>query len=179
MAIRQILREGDPTLLKTSRKVTDFNNRLHTLLDDMRDTLLRAEGLGLAAPQVGVLRNVVIVMDINKEGYTPEKQIIELVNPEIIKVEGRLNGAEGCLSMPGLMGIVMRPTRVRVRAFDRYGKQFEVEGTGLTARAFCHETDHLEGILFTSLATRVFDMEDDKQVDAFNKYIQKSQNKKG
>lgn len=172
MGIRQILHEGDPTLLKRSREITNFDERLHTLLDDMKDTMLQAEGMGLAAPQVGVLRRAVIVMDLNKEDCTLEEQIIELVNPEIVKTEDMQAGTEGCLSMPGLMGVAIRPTKVTVKAFDRYGKEFEVYGTGLTARAFCHETDHLNGILFTSIATRVFNMEDEKQVDAFNKYLE-------
>lgn len=172
MALRQILLEGDPALLKKSRKVTNFDERLHILIDDMRETLMLAEGLGLAAPQVGVLRSVVLVVDINKEDLTPEEQIVELINPEIVEVEGRVTGPEGCLSMPDLTGIVMRPAKVKVKAFDRFGKQFEIEGTGITARALCHETDHLDGTLFTDLATRVFDLKDDRQVEAYNRYME-------
>ena len=155
MAIRNILQVGDKTLQKKSRAVTDYNNRLFTLIDDMRETLLKSGGVGLAAPQVGVLRRVVLVLDINKEGLTPEEQLIELINPVIIEQSGRQEGPEGCLSLPGKFGLVVRPDNVTVRAMDRSGKEFEVSGTGLTARAFCHELDHLEGRMFTELAERM------------------------
>ena len=160
MALRNILRFGDKTLNKVSRPVDKFNDRLHILLDDMRETLLAADGVGLAAPQVGVLRRVAIVMDINREGLTPEEQIIELVNPEIIYTEGEQTGNEGCLSLPGEYGIVTRPSVVKIRARDRYGKEFEYLGEGLTARAFCHETDHLDGHLFTELAEHMLTPEE-------------------
>lgn len=155
MALRNILHEGDPTLNKKSRQVADFNPRLHQLIDDMRETLLQADGVGLAAPQVGVLRRVVLVADTEKEDATPEEQIIELINPEIIAASGEQTGAEGCLSIPGVYGIVTRPDLVKVRAQNRNGEIFEVWGTNLTARAFCHEIDHLNGILFRSLATEI------------------------
>ena len=155
MAIRNILHDDDPLLKKKSRPVTDYNDRLHTLLDDMRETLLTANGVGLAAPQVGVLRRVVLVVDTNKEDLSPEEQIIELINPEIIAASGEQVGPEGCLSIPGVYGIVKRPDLVKVRAVDRYGRPFEAWGTGLTARAFCHEIDHLNGVLFTSLAEEI------------------------
>ncbi|MBQ5567688.1 MAG: peptide deformylase, partial [Oscillospiraceae bacterium] len=142
MALRNIREEGDALLLKKSRPVTDFDRRLHILIDDMRETLINADGVGLAAPQVGVLRRLVLVMDTSKEELTPEKQIIELINPEIIKTSGSQEGPEGCLSVPGVYGLVKRPDYVKVRAQDRHGKTFEVEGTGLTARCFCHEIDH-------------------------------------
>jgi peptide deformylase len=151
MAQRNILHDGDPTLNKKSRAVTDFNSRLHELLDDMRETLENAQGVGLAAPQVGVLRRVVLVVETQKENEEDEDQIIELVNPEIIAATGEQTGPEGCLSVPGVYGIVTRPDLVKVRAQDRYGKPFEVWGTALTARAFCHEIDHLNGVLFTTL----------------------------
>ncbi len=160
MAMRNIREEGDSILLKHCRPVTDFNRRLHVLLDDMRDTLLDADGVGLAAPQVGVLRRAVLVMDTNREDLSPEEQIIELVNPEIIETEGEQEGKEGCLSVPGVYGIVKRPERVRVRAQDRFGKWFEAEGTGLTARCFCHELDHLDGHLFTERAERFLTQEE-------------------
>lgn len=160
MAIRNIREEGDSVLLKHSREVKDFNARLHTLLDDMRDTLLLANGVGLAAPQVGVLRRAVIVMDTNRTELTPEEQIIELINPEIIEADGEQRGQEGCLSVPGIYGIVTRPEHVRVRAQDRYGNTFEAEGTGLTARCFCHEIDHLNGHLFTERAERLLSEEE-------------------
>lgn len=153
MALRTIRVDGDSALLKKCRAVTEFNERLHTLLDDMRETLLEANGVGLAAPQVGILRRAVLVIDI-KDGEE-EDELIELINPEIVEAEGEQSGAEGCLSVPGVWGIVKRPERVRVRAQDRYGEWFEAEGEGLTARAFCHEIDHLEGRLFTELAERI------------------------
>lgn len=151
VALRNILVQGDPALARHSRTVTDFNNRLHTLLDDMADTLANANGVGLAAPQVGVLRRAVLVVETNvdEEG---DEYLIELINPEIIETDGEQDGPEGCLSVPGIYGQVCRPDYVKVSAQDRYGKAFEVEGRGLTARAMCHEIDHLNGILFTELA---------------------------
>ena len=141
MAIREIRKKGDPCLEKVCHPVTEFNERLHLLLDDMRETLEESGGVGLAAPQVGILRRVCIVED-------SEGEIIELVNPEIVKAEGEQTGLEGCLSLPGKWGIVTRPNRVRVRAQDRDGDWFEAEAEGLTARAFCHEIEHLDGHLF-------------------------------
>lgn len=141
MALRKIALEGEACLSKVCRPVTDFNSRLHTLLDDLADTLADSGGVGLAAPQVGVLRRVCVVLD-------EEDQLIELVNPEIIRTEGEQTGLEGCLSVPGKWGIVTRPNRVRVRAQDRDGNWFEAEAEGLTARAFCHEIEHLDGHLF-------------------------------
>lgn len=157
MAVRNVLLEGDLTLAKKSRPVTDFNKRLHTLLDDMHETLLEVVGAGLAAVQVGVLRRVIIVLDTNdgaeeEEPEELEEQFIELVNPEIIESEGTHCAPEGCLSIPGMFGFVERPMRVVVRAQDRFGKSFTIERTGFTARALCHEIDHLEGRLFRSLA---------------------------
>ena len=142
MAIRNIVKQGDGILEKVCRPVTDFNGRLHQLLDDMTETLEDANGAGLAAPQVGVLRRVCVVLDEGSEEF------IELVNPEIVAQSGEQTGLEGCLSVPGKWGIVTRPDVVRVRAQDRYGDWFEVEGEGLTARAFCHEIEHLDGHLF-------------------------------
>ncbi|MGE4485055.1 MAG: peptide deformylase [Oscillospiraceae bacterium] len=150
MALRNILREGDPTLNKKCREVTVFNERLWTLLDDMRETLLGANGVGLAAPQVGVLRRAVLVIETNGE----EDEVIELINPVIIGKDGEQTGPEGCLSVPGVYGVVTRPDFVTVHAFDRYGKAFEISGERLTARAFCHELDHLDGHLFTERAER-------------------------
>ena len=147
MAQRNILTKEQPGLYKKSRPVTEFNPRLHQLLDDMIDTLSTANGVGLAAPQVGVLRRAVIVLETN----VPEDEdeyIIELINPEIIEASGEQEGAEGCLSVPGKYGIVTRPMVVRVRAQDRYGTEFEVEDEELTARCFCHEIEHLDGHLF-------------------------------
>ena len=154
MAHRKIIEEGDSVLHKHCRPVTNFDSRLHELIDDMRETLLEADGAGLAAPQVGVLRRVVLVLETNvPEGEEP--YIIELVNPEIVSTEGEQNGPEGCLSLPGRFGLVKRPMDVTVRAQDRNGNSFEISGHELTARAFCHELDHLEGKLFTQCATRM------------------------
>lgn len=143
MALRKIVEQGEPCLTKVCRPVTEFNDRLHVLLDDMVETLADANGAGLAAPQVGVLRRVCIVMDEDTEEY------LELINPEIVAQSGQQTGLEGCLSVPGKWGIVTRPYTVRVRAQDRDGNWFEVEGEELTARAFCHEIEHLDGHLYT------------------------------
>ncbi len=159
MARRNILTKEDPGLYKHCRPVTDFNPRLHQLLDDMRETLSQENGVGLAAPQVGVLRRAVIVLETNvPEGE--EEYIIELVNPEIIESDGEQYGAEGCLSVPGEYGLVRRPMHVKVRAQNRNGESFEVEGEGLTARCFCHEIDHLNGIVFTSKCERMLTEEE-------------------
>ena len=163
MAERNILKRGDPTLNKHCRPVTEFNDRFHTLLDDMRQTLAKSGGVGLAAPQVGVLRRAVIVLETNVE-EGEEEYMIELVNPEIIEEDGEQVGAEGCLSIPGEFGVVKRPQHVKVRAQDRDGNWFEVEGEGLTARAFCHELDHLEGTLFVDRASRMLTEEELKEL---------------
>ena len=141
MALRKIAVQGDECLRKVCRPVTDFNQRLHTLLDDLTDTLLDSGGVGLAAPQVGILRRVCVVMNEDDE-------VIELVNPKIVYTEGEQTGLEGCLSVPGKYGEVTRPNFVRVQAQDRDGNWFEVEDEGLTARCFCHEIEHLDGHLF-------------------------------
>ena len=153
MAILNILKEGDPTLGKTSRPVTEITERITTLLDDMAETMRRANGVGLAAPQVGVLRRVVVV-------EVEEGNLIELINPEIIKKSGTQTGPEGCLSVPGKQGVVTRPSYVKVRALDRNGVVREYEGTELLARCFCHEIDHLDGKLYTSIASKIEVVED-------------------
>ncbi len=159
MALRNILREGDELLTKHCRPVVEFNDRLHTLLDDMAETMTDADGVGLAAPQVGILRRAVIVLETNvAEGEMP--YIIELINPEVIEAEGEQEGPEGCLSVPGVYGWVRRPEYVKVRAQDRNGGRFEVEGHGLTARAFCHEIAHLEGQLFTEVSEHIMTEEE-------------------
>lgn len=140
MAIRNIVKEGDPTLRKVSRSVLNFDEKLAVLLDDMAETMYKADGVGLAAPQVGILRRVCVV-DIG-DG------LVELVNPVIIEESGKQNEGEGCLSCPEKYGITDRPMKVTVRAQDRNGNTFTVSGEGLKARAFCHEIDHLNGILF-------------------------------
>lgn len=159
MAIRNILQQGDPSLEKTSREVTNFDDRLHTLIDDMRDTMDEANGVGLAAPQVGVLRRVALVADIqeSEDGEFTE-EIIELINPVILESDGEQEGLEGCLSIPGVQGIVTRPNRVKVRAQDRSGDTFEIEHTGFTARVICHELDHLDGKLYVRLCEELFDL---------------------
>lgn len=159
MALRNIVKNGDSILEKHSRKITEFNDRLFTLLDDMTETLIESGGVGLAAVQVGVLRRAVIVIETN----VPEGEndiVIELVNPEIIEQDGEQTGSEGCLSFPGEYGIVTRPNHVKVRAQDRNGNFFEVEGEALTARCFCHELDHLEGVLFPQRAERMLTKEE-------------------
>ena len=159
MALRNIVEKGDAVLGKHCRPVTDFNEKLHVLLDDMAETLIQANGVGLAAPQVGILRRTVLVLETNHE-EDEDDFIIELINPEIIASSGEQEGPEGCLSVPGVYGWVKRPDCVTVRAQDRDGEWFEYEGVGLTARAFCHEIDHLEGILFDSIADHIMSEEE-------------------
>ena len=146
MGLRRILTAEDPALHKVCRPVEKFDRRLHRLLDDMRQTLAEANGVGLAAPQVGILRRVVIV-DTGEE-------ILELVNPELLETSGEQEGAEGCLSVPGKYGLVKRPNYAKVRAQDRNGEWFEAEGEELIARCFCHELDHLDGIMYTEIMER-------------------------
>lgn len=146
MAIRNIVENGDPVLRKISRSVLNFDEKLATLIDDMIETMHNAEGVGLAAPQVGILRRICVV-DV---GDGP----IELVNPVIVKEEGEQVGSEGCLSVPGQSGIVKRPMKVTVKAQDRKGNTFEISGEELLARAFCHEIDHLNGILYVDKVIR-------------------------
>ena len=152
MALREILREDDPVLRKVCHKVEKFDRRLWSLLDDMAETMYEANGVGLAAPQVGICRRVVVI-DVGNGR-------IELINPEIIRTCGRIEGPEGCLSSPGEYGIVPRPEKARVRAQNRDGEWFEMSGEGLLARAFCHELDHLDGKLFKDLALRMMDPEE-------------------
>ncbi len=153
MALRKILIEGDPTLYKKSRPVERFDERLHILLDDMKETLADANGAGLAAPQVGILRRVVVVVDA-------DDQMVELVNPELIHTEGEQTGLEGCLSVPGKYGLVTRPYKARVRAQDRNGRVFELDGEEIVARCFCHELEHLDGHLFVEQTDRLYTVEE-------------------
>ena len=146
MAVRNIVEKGDPILRKISRSVLNFDENLATLIDDMIQTMDNADGVGLAAPQVGILRRICVI-DV---GDGP----IELVNPVIIKEEGEQVGSEGCLSVPGQSGIVKRPMKVTVKAQDRKGNTFEISGEELLARAFCHEIDHLNGILYVDKVIR-------------------------
>ena len=157
MAYLKILNEEDPTLRKKSRPVTEITPRILTLLDDMADTMHRADGVGLAAPQVGVLRRIVVV-------ETEPGELYELINPEIVETEGEQTGYEGCLSLPGKYGIVTRPDKVTVEATDRNGNRFRVTGTELLARCFCHEIDHLNGILYSDVCDRMLTPEEIKEL---------------
>lgn len=146
MGLRKILTDKEPALHKVCKAVTSFDAKLHRLLEDMRETLIESGGVGLAAPQVGILRRVVLV-DTGDE-------ILELVNPTLLATDGEQEGAEGCLSIPGKYGLVKRPYYAKVRAQDRDGNWFEAEGEELIARCFCHELDHLDGILYTHVMER-------------------------
>ena len=146
MGLRKILTDKDPALHKVCRPVEKFDGRLHKLLDDMAETLEQANGVGLAAPQVGILRRVVLV-DTGEE-------ILELINPTLLETSGEQIGAEGCLSVPGKYGLVKRPNYAKVRAQDRNGNWYEAEGEELIARCFCHELDHLDGIVYTEVMER-------------------------
>lgn len=158
MATLNIIKEGDPILRKTSKPVKEITPRILRLLDDMKETLIAAEGAGLAAVQVGVLRRIVLV-EHEKAG------LLELINPEIIKSsDERQQELEGCLSIPGKWGITDRPESVTIRAMDRNGKYFTMSGDGLSARAFCHELDHLDGILYTDRAVHMLTPEELKEM---------------
>ena len=153
MAIREIRTEGDPCLGKVCRVVDTFDDRLHILLDDMKDTLKKANGVGLAAPQVGILKRVVII-DTGEE-------MVELINPVITHAEGSYIDAEGCLSVPGKAGTVERPMKATCKAFNRFGEEFEFSGEELYAKCICHELDHLDGILYTTKVIEWLDMEEE------------------
>ena len=146
MGFRKILTDKDPALHKVCKPVESFDRKLHKLLDDMAETMDDAGGVGLAAPQVGILRRVVVV--------DTGDGVLELVNPELIETSGEQEGAEGCLSVPGKYGLVKRPYIAKVRAQDRDGNWFEAEGEELIARCFCHELDHLDGIVYTQVMER-------------------------
>ena len=152
MALRKILTDKDPALHKTCKEVVNFDAKLHTLLDDMRETLIESGGVGLAAPQVGILRRVVLV-DTGEE-------ILELINPTMVETSGEQEGPEGCLSVPGKYGLVKRPNYAKVRAQDRDGNWYEAEGEELIARCFCHELDHLDGIVYTEVMDRLLTEEE-------------------
>ena len=144
--LRTIVTQGDPVLNKVCHPVTKFDEKLWNLLDDMRETLLNSNGVGLAAPQVGILRRVVVV--------DTGDGVLELVNPSLVETDGEQEGPEGCLSVPGKYGLVKRPYYAKVKAQDRYGEWFEAEAEELIARCFCHELDHLDGILYTQVMER-------------------------
>lgn len=149
MAIRNIVKEGDSILTKRSREVEVFDEKLATLIDDMIDTMILSKGVGLAAPQVGILKRVIVILMGDKP--------IEIVNPKITKKLGKQEEVEGCLSCPGEYGITVRPKRVTIEGQDRFGKSVTYSGEDLLARAFCHETDHLDGILFKKHVIRMLD----------------------
>ena len=158
MAIRNIVKDGDPVLTKKCRPVEKFDEKLAILLDDMAETMHKANGVGLAAPQVGILRRVVVI-DVG-EG------VIELVNPQIIVYSGEQEGIEGCLSFPGEWGITKRPEYVKVKAQDRHGNEFTADGRELLAKAFCHELDHLNGVVFKDIAERILTPEEIEEMES-------------
>lgn len=173
MALRKILTKGDPSLEKVCRPVEKFDRKLHWLLDDLKETLENAGGVGLAAPQIGILRRAVIVMD-------EQDQMIELVNPEIIRKEGEQGGWEGCLSVPNQYGWVTRPSSVTVRAQDRDGNFFEVSGEEMVARCFCHELEHLEGHLFVERTDgQLYTMEELDAMESEQTEARKPRRKRG
>ena len=154
MAVLEILQFGNDILRQKSEEVTEFSEELWELLDDMSDTMYDAGGVGLAAPQIGVLKRVVVIDADDDHG------LLELVNPVIVAIKGKQHEPEGCLSYPGKSGYVVRPAKVKIKAQDRYGRQKTYVGTGLLARAFCHETDHLNGILYSD---KVDEWEEDEK----------------
>ena len=156
MGLRKIMTVKEPCLHKVCRPVEKFDGKLHRLLDDMKETLADSGGVGLAAPQVGILRRAVVV-DTGEE-------MLELVNPELLETSGEQVGSEGCLSVPGKYGIVKRPNYAKVRAYDRDGNEFEVEGEELMARCFCHELDHLDGIVYTEIMERYLTEEEMREL---------------
>lgn len=158
MALLKILTENDPTLRKISKPVGEVTDRIRTLLDDMVQTMRHAEGVGLAAPQVGILRRVVVVECVPGE-------VIELIDPIIIEKAGIQRTREGCLSLPGKCGITERPMKVTVEATNRQGERFRISGSGLLAKAFCHEIDHLDGILYSDVATRMLTPEEIRRMN--------------
>lgn len=158
MALLNIITEKDPTLRKKSRPVTEITDRILTLLDDMAETMRDAEGVGLAAVQVGVLRRVVVI-------ETEPGELIELINPVIVKKSGKQRTYEGCLSLPGKCGITERPLDVTVEALDRRGNRIIINGSGLLAKAFCHEIDHLDGILYSDVAEHMLTDEEIRKMN--------------
>ena len=156
MGLRTILTDKEPALHKVCRPVEKFDGKLHKLLDDMTETMQNANGVGLAAPQVGILRRVVVV--------DTGDGVLELVNPTLLETDGEQVGAEGCLSVPGKYGLVKRPYYAKVRAQDRNGQWFEAEGEELIGRCFCHELDHLDGIVYTEVMERLLTEEELKEL---------------
>lgn len=161
MPVRQIICDPDPVLYKKCHPVTKFDRKLGSLLDDMAQTMLAANGVGLAGPQVGIVRRVCVVLDT-----MDNDRIIEMINPEVVETAGSQTGSEGCLSFPDKFGVVTRPNEVTVRAQDRNGEWFTVTGHGLTARAFLHEIDHLDGHVFTEKVSEFIRMDGEEEDDA-------------
>lgn len=159
MAIRKIIHDDDPFLRSKSRAVEKIDSRILTLLDDMKETLIKAQGAGLCAVQVGVLKRICIVDN--------GEELLELINPEIVSTEGEQEDVEGCLSCPGKWGVTRRPAKVKVSFLNREGERVEAEGTGIVARCFCHEIEHMSGKLFYDDAIRMF-----KDDDEFNRYME-------
>ncbi len=151
MAIRNIIKKGDEVLSKKCKKVTEFDAKLHQILDDMKETMVEANGVGLAAPQIGLLRQIVVVLNMESD------EIMEFINPEILEISGEETAVEGCLSLPGVYGYVSRPTFIKLTAFDRFGNKIDTEAEGFQARIFFHELDHLEGNLFDDKVTEFVD----------------------
>ena len=158
MALLNIVKEGDETLRKICKPVREITPRVITLLDDMRETLTDADGVGLAAPQVGILKRIALVLNVETD------EIYELINPEIISREGEQEELEGCLSVPGKWAYTSRPAKVTVKAMSRNGEEVTYSGEGLLARAFCHEIDHLDGVLFTDEAVHVLTPDEVKEI---------------
>lgn len=152
MAIRNIVKEGDETLKKVCRPVEKFDDRLLALVEDMKDTLKKADGLGLAAPQIGILRRIFVLVD-------DDETVRTMINPEIVLAEGTQEAHEGCLSVPGVFGKTSRPAHVVVRAQDEYGREVTMDRRGITAVCLCHENDHLNGILFREHVSEYLDAE--------------------
>lgn len=172
MALRKILTQGDPALTKTCHPVEKFDRKLHWLLDDLKETLTQSGGVGLAAPQIGILRRVVVVEDA-------DENILELVNPVIVEQSGEQEGWEGCLSVPNQYGWVTRPNVVTVRAQDRDGNFFETSGEELVARCFCHELEHLDGHLFTEHTGELYSPEEIDAMEAEEDEAKKQPRRKG
>ena len=158
MAIRRIVKNGDPVLRKRSREIIEINERIIEIIEDMTETLYKENGIGIAAPQIGILKRIVVI----DNGDGP----IELINPVILSSEGVQEATEGCLSVPGQFGLVNRPAYVRIKALNRKGKRIELMGDGVLARAFCHEIDHLDGKLFIDIATEMYSQEEIDQMEA-------------
>ena len=157
MAIRRVVKQGDPILRKRSREIIEINQRIIEIIEDMTETLYKENGIGIAAPQIGILKRIVVI----DQGDGP----IELINPVMLSCEGEQEGTEGCLSVPGEFGLVRRPACVRIKALNRKGKRVELIGDGMLARAFCHEIDHLDGKLFVDIATEMYSQEDIDQME--------------